>query len=130
MNTENIDKRPKCGWPMPGGPDPAKNTGTVPCGSEERVFNVKGRGRWGYPKETPVCEKHLPEAWKRWNVDSAEPSLGGAERSRAKKSATRAQRSVSGAIQEETQAKAWATSDQVLTQLCHRVIRWIDDLNR
>jgi hypothetical protein len=73
MNTEQTDKRPKCDWPVPAEPNPAKNGGTRPCGSEERVYNVKGHGRWGWAKKTPVCEKHLPEAWKKWNVDSAEP---------------------------------------------------------
>ena len=48
MNTENIDKRPQCAWPVrePAGPNADKNRGfsEKPCGSEERVYNVKGRG--------------------------------------------------------------------------------------
>jgi hypothetical protein len=71
--SERPDKRPSCGWPVTeklasGG------TGTKPCGSEERVFNVKGRGKYiNRPRETPVCAKHLEDAWREWKVDSAEP---------------------------------------------------------
>jgi len=71
--SERQDKRPSCAWPIPQKLD---NGGTVnkPCGSEERVYNVKGSGSYtGRPRETPVCQKHLTDAWKTWNVDSAQP---------------------------------------------------------
>ena len=71
--TETQAKRPSCAWPV-------KKEGyqyPQPCGSEERVFTVKGSGNHtGRPRQTPICEKHLPEAWKAWNVDSAEPLWG------------------------------------------------------
>jgi hypothetical protein len=70
--SERQDKRPSCAWPVE-----RKVSGGIErksCGSEERVFNVKGHGKYmGRPRETPICEKHLPEAWKAWNVDSATP---------------------------------------------------------
>jgi len=71
--TERQDKRPSCAWPV----EKKQASGSItskPCGSEERVFNVKGQGRYtGRPRETPVCEKHLPEAIKSWNWDEAVP---------------------------------------------------------
>jgi hypothetical protein len=66
---ERQEKRPSCGWPVA-----QQAGGTKPCGSEERIFNVTGKGLYtGRTRETPVCEKHLVEAWKQWNVDSANP---------------------------------------------------------
>jgi hypothetical protein len=71
--TEQKGKRSSCSWPIPqklvsGG------TTSKPCGSEERLFNVKGSGKYtSRPRDTPVCAKHLPEAWKAWGVDSANP---------------------------------------------------------
>jgi|SRR6516225_8796443 hypothetical protein len=78
---ERQDKRPSCGWPIietnAGG-----GTSAHPCGSEQNVFNVKGRGKYvGRARETPVCEKHLLDAWKSWNVDSAEPLCGSGQQS-------------------------------------------------
>ena len=72
---EKPDKRPSCGWPVPN-PD-QKVKGTVPCGSEERVYTVKGKGRYtGRSRETNICEKHVPEAWKAWpGVESADPCI-------------------------------------------------------
>jgi hypothetical protein len=76
---ERIDKRPSCGWPVEQMSDDGKVVGRRPCGSEERVFNVKGHGKnIGRSRETPICEKHLPDAWKTWDVDSAEPLCGDA----------------------------------------------------
>jgi hypothetical protein len=73
--TERQGKRPSCGWPVPRTDDQGKTIGAKACGSEERVYNVKGHGQnTGQPRETPVCEKHLPEAWKAWDVDSAQPA--------------------------------------------------------
>jgi len=73
VTSEQQDKRSKCAWPIPGKLAGGSTHGK-PCGSEDRVFNVKGSGRYtGRPRETPICEKHLPEAWKAWSVDSAEP---------------------------------------------------------
>ena len=66
-NQESVNQRPKCEYKV------ATPTGRVPCGSENQIFDVKGRGRYGGVKDTPVCAKHLPEAWKTWNVDSAQP---------------------------------------------------------
>jgi hypothetical protein len=72
--TERQDKRPACGWPLPRTDDKGKQIGTKDCGSEERVYNVMGKGLYtGQKRETPVCEKHLPDAWKKWDVDSAQP---------------------------------------------------------
>jgi hypothetical protein len=76
---ERQDKRPSCGWPVIEKLSTGSTT-SHPCGSEDRVFNVKGRGQHtGLPRETPVCEKHLLDAWKSWNVDSADPMLTFAE---------------------------------------------------
>jgi hypothetical protein len=70
--TEQISKRPACSWPITEQKE--GKSSTRQCGSEERVFNVKGRGGYtGRPRETPVCDKHLPEAWKKWNVEEAHP---------------------------------------------------------
>jgi hypothetical protein len=72
--SERQEKRPSCGWPVPKRDESGKQVGTRDCGSEERVYNVKGWGGWtGRPRETPICEKHLPGAWKKWKVDSATP---------------------------------------------------------
>lgn len=74
--TEQQEKRPACGWPVPKIDESRKQVGTRDCGSEERVYNVQGRGLWtGRPRATKVCEKHLPDAWKKWNVDSAVPVM-------------------------------------------------------
>ena len=74
VQTEQQDKRPVCDWPVAKTNAQGKQIGIKPCGSEERVYNVGGRGLWtGRPRDTPICEKHLPEAWKKWNVDSAVP---------------------------------------------------------
>jgi len=71
---ERQDKRPSCAWPIPQKLASGGTTTSKPCGSEERVFNVKGSGQYtGRPRETQVCEKHLPDAWKAWNVDTAQP---------------------------------------------------------
>lgn len=43
------------------------------CNSPEVIWNVTGHGRYGSEKKTPVCEKHIQDAWRTWNVDSAEP---------------------------------------------------------
>lgn len=70
--TERQAKRPACAWPIVE----KIQSGSLHkrCGSEERVFNVKGQGSYtGRLRETPVCAKHLPDAWKAWNVDSANP---------------------------------------------------------
>jgi hypothetical protein len=72
--TEQIEKRPACDWPINSmGPDGKPNGRTQPCGSEERVFEVKGHGKSGYPKTSKVCSKHIPNAIKEWNWDSVEP---------------------------------------------------------
>jgi len=73
IQEEKPDKRPKCGWKIT---EKLADGGTTrkECGSEERVFNVSGQGRiTGRSRETPICEKHLKDAWKEWNVDSAQP---------------------------------------------------------
>lgn len=74
-NIEQNDKRPSCGWPIeesvPGAPG---HKVTKPCGSEAEIFKVKGRGlHTGRPRESDVCKKHLSDAWRKWNVDSADP---------------------------------------------------------
>jgi hypothetical protein len=75
---ERIDKGPSCTWPITMQKD--GKSSTRHCGSEERLFNVKGRGGYtGRPRETPVCDKHLPEAWKRWKVEEAQPICGSKE---------------------------------------------------
>jgi hypothetical protein len=71
VQEERQDKRPQCEWPVKRKTD---SGGTIekPCGSEERVFNVKGNGQYtGRPRETPICERHLQDAWRTWHVDSA-----------------------------------------------------------
>lgn len=67
-NEEKPDKRPKCDFKVT-----QKDGSRQPCGSEEKIYDVVGRGPWGNQKKTPVCGKHLEEAWKKWNVDSAQP---------------------------------------------------------
>jgi hypothetical protein len=72
VESEREDKRPSCGWPITEHSQGASSTRQ--CGSEDRVYSVKGRGRFtDRPRETPICAKHLNEAWKKWNVDSAVP---------------------------------------------------------
>jgi hypothetical protein len=78
VQEERQEKRPSCAWPVKRPMPRADGSGSVevekPCGSEDRVFNVKGSGQYtGRPRETPVCQKHLPHAWKAWRVDSADP---------------------------------------------------------
>jgi hypothetical protein len=74
--TERQDKRPSCAWPVDRKDDAGKVTGQKPCGSEDRVYSVKGNGIYtGRARETPICEKHLPDVWKAWNVDSATPLM-------------------------------------------------------
>lgn len=63
-DAERADERPRCNYPLDNGK----------CGSEDGLFKVKGNGRWtGRQRETPVCRKHLNDAWRTWTVDSAEP---------------------------------------------------------
>jgi hypothetical protein len=72
--TEHQDKRPSCAWPIEKKNEKGTPIGIQACGSEERVYNVKGRGKYiNRPRETPICEKHLPEAWKAWKVEEAVP---------------------------------------------------------
>jgi hypothetical protein len=67
--SERQDKRPACGYKVQQADGSSKE-----CGSEDRVYEVSGHSRtWNTPRKTPVCEKHLPDAWKKWNVDSATP---------------------------------------------------------
>ena len=66
VSTEQPEKRPACGYKV-GPPLDRK-----PCGREDGLFEVKGKGSWGKPLTTPVCDKHIEKAWKEWKVDSAE----------------------------------------------------------
>ena len=67
-NTEKLGSYPSCKWPV------KENKSMNPCGSTEKIFNVKGSGKYtGRPRETPICNKHLPDAIKHWNFDVAEP---------------------------------------------------------
>ena len=71
--TERQDKRPSCAWPVKTRNSLGSEVEKA-CGSEERIFNVQGKGRYtGRERQTPVCGKHLQDAWKAWNVDSAQP---------------------------------------------------------
>lgn len=56
-----------CRWPV------AKSDAPNVCGSKYRLYNVKGELFL-----IPICEKHLPEAWHRWNCETAEPIAAGA----------------------------------------------------
>jgi hypothetical protein len=72
---EKPDSRPKCGYKVTV---PTKimgkdTTERKPCGSEERLYSVSGKGRWGAPKETPVCKDHIEKAYKEWSADSFRP---------------------------------------------------------
>jgi hypothetical protein len=72
---EKADQRPRCKFKVT---ETIKDGGQREreCGSEDRVFNVTGRGKLsGMPKSTPVCAKHLEEAWRKWDVEGAEPCL-------------------------------------------------------
>ncbi len=74
-DTEKPDERPKCIWPIPA-PKNADGSGSgkAPCGSEDRLFNIKGNGGYtGRERNSPVCGKHLTDALKKWNYDSAVP---------------------------------------------------------
>jgi len=65
--SERQEKRPSCGWPVPKTDDSGKPAGTRDCGSEERVYSVKGSGKYtGRPRQSNICEKHLLDAWKAW----------------------------------------------------------------
>jgi hypothetical protein len=69
--TEQVENRPKCDYPVTTTKDNVETTG--PCKSEENIFTVKGRSPVaGRPLETDVCGKHLTEAWGKWKVESAE----------------------------------------------------------
>ena len=70
-NHEQISNQPKCLWQVPGGPNPAVNRGTIDCGSMEGLYRIKGNRPGAY--EAPVCIKHLVDAFKHWDADSAEP---------------------------------------------------------
>jgi hypothetical protein len=73
---ERVDNRPKCGYKVEKtikGADGTDIQRTLPCGSEEGLMNVEGRGKSGYPKKTPVCSKHRLDAWRNWNVDRIDP---------------------------------------------------------
>ena len=70
-NERKPGDRPKCLWQVPGGPNPTVNHGTVDCGSTEELYRVKGNRLGAY--EAPVCIKHLADAFKHWDADSAEP---------------------------------------------------------
>jgi hypothetical protein len=71
---EQQDKRPACTWPVTKIDEAGKAIGRRDCGSQRRVYNITGKGLWtGRARETPVCEKHLPDAWRKWNVDGAVP---------------------------------------------------------
>ena len=77
VQEERQDKWPQCAWPVKKTVDTQAGqvVGPRPCGSEEGVFNVKGSDQYtSRPRETPVCGKQLPEAWKAWRVDSTEPT--------------------------------------------------------
>ena len=76
MTEEKPDQRPKCGWKVET-KTKADGKETIErklCGSEERVFTVKGNSRtWNRPMETPICQKHLPDVIRDWKFDSATP---------------------------------------------------------
>ncbi len=69
--TENVEKRPSCGYSVKN-PAPEARGGTIPCGSQQDLYSVKGTGTHGWLRETPVCGKHINDAWKNWKVESAE----------------------------------------------------------
>ena len=71
---ESPEKRPSCGYKVKS-TKPNAIPGTMePCGSEDQIFNVKGQGKYGGGhRETPVCRKHLDDAIRDWNYDSADP---------------------------------------------------------
>ena len=74
VEIERREKRPSCGWPVPVKVNGIPAGSTQPCGSEDRVFTIKGQGRYtGQTRETPICARHVPDAWKAWKVDSATP---------------------------------------------------------
>jgi hypothetical protein len=73
--TEQTNQRPSCGYKVEKtskGADGTDIKRTLPCGSEEGLRTIHGRGIWGGKKDTPVCEKHFGKAWRDWNVDSAD----------------------------------------------------------
>jgi hypothetical protein len=72
VTEERQDKRPQCDWPVREKKDGVETVRQ--CKSEEKIYTVKGRGKWtGRERNTPICEKHILDAWKTWNVDSADP---------------------------------------------------------
>lgn len=73
--TENTGKSKiqSCKWPVKDSSS-GNGSSTKPCGAQEKLFNVKGSGKYtGRPRETPICQKHLPNSIKEWSFDSAEP---------------------------------------------------------
>jgi hypothetical protein len=73
--TEQTNQRPSCGYKVEKtikGADGTDIKRTLPCGSEEGLRTIHGRGTWGGKKDTPVCKDHFEKAWGRWNVDSAD----------------------------------------------------------
>lgn len=70
--TEKVDKRPACDWPLEYN---VTNGTTKRCGSEERIYNVTRRvyPPPAPPTDTPICEKHLPDAIREWHFESAAP---------------------------------------------------------
>ena len=77
-NTENTsNSRQKCVWRVKQFDSKGKAIGGQPCGSEERIFEVKGRGKYiGRPRSSPICQKHLPDAIREWDYDTAVPIDG------------------------------------------------------
>lgn len=74
--SESTNNRPKCDWQITQ-KDADGKTSTRKCDSEERVFVVKGKGLYtGRSRETKVCRRHLEDAMKKWNYDTADPICG------------------------------------------------------
>lgn len=82
-NTEQVDKGRACDWPVTrretlpntvtGKPEETETTG--PCGNRKRLYEVSYR-MGDLSTKDDICERHLLDAWKKWNVDSAAPICG------------------------------------------------------
>lgn len=71
MDTERKRERRLCVWHLDSLGDDAHARGAIIiCGSEKRLYEVTVTH--SLPTKRPVCEKHLPAAWREWLVESAQ----------------------------------------------------------
>jgi hypothetical protein len=72
--TEHVEKRPECVWPV------KSDDKTKPCGSQEKVYEVRGQGKWtGRPRNSNICDRHLMDALRDWKWEHIDPCGNGSK---------------------------------------------------